>query len=255
MAGSQPDRPAGPPSAGGKPELVQEARETLREIPAAVAIVVAMQLVVAWLSLRNGWTLFHVHGWIWWVPVVPELVLLGLVVRDRRNVIEREGVRRGGGEERRRNEVMALLAIIAAWNAATLVLLILELFTGEVRTGGELMIEATVVFFTLVLSFGLIFWELDGGGPPQRALNPDGFRDFLFSQMTDDGAKLVRDRDRPWFPRLVDYAYLAFVTAIAWSAADALPVSRRAKLLMAGETAIAALTILLVAARAIGIFG
>ena len=160
-----------------------------------------------------------------------------------------------GQDERRRAEVIALLALIAAWNAITLILLVLELFTGEVRTGGELMIEATVVLFTLVLSFGLIYWEVDGGGPRQRALDPAGFRDFLFSQMTDDGARVVRDRDKPWFPRLVDYAYLAFVTAIAWSAADALPVSRRAKLLMALETSVAALTILLVAARAIGIFG
>ena len=58
-----------------------------------------------------------------------------------------------------------------------------------------------------------------------------------------------------WHPRLLDYTYLAFVTAIAWSAADTLPLSRRAKVLMAIETGIAALTILLVAARAVSIFG
>jgi hypothetical protein len=58
-----------------------------------------------------------------------------------------------------------------------------------------------------------------------------------------------------WHPRLVDYTYLAFTTAIAWSAADTLPLTRRAKVLMAIETGIAALTILLVAARAISIFG
>lgn len=261
MEGSGTGRPGrdAAPNSPDRPELVREARETLHEVPAAVGLVVAMQFVLAWLSMRNGWTLFHVRGWIWWVPIVPEVVLLALVVRDRRMVIATKGVRNGrevdGQDERRRAEVIALLALIAAWNALTLILLVLELFTGEVRTGGELMIEATVVLFTLVLSFGLIYWEVDGGGPRQRARDPGGFRDFLFSQMTDDGEKVVRESDKPWFPRLVDYAYLAFVTAIAWSAADALPVSRRAKLLMALETSVAALTILLVAARAIGIFG
>jgi len=250
VARSGRDKPArGAP----QPELVDEARETMREVPVAVGIVVAMQLVLAWLSLENSWTLFHVHGWIWWVPILPELVLLGLVIRDRRAVIRHGGAMKLGDERKRRTEVIALLAFIATWNAATIILLVLELFTGEVRTGAELMMEATVVLFTLVLNFGLIYWELDGGGPPQRATDPDGYRDFLFSQMTEDGEKVVREEEKPWFPRLVDYAYLAFVTAIAWSAADALPVSRRAKVLMAVETSVAALTILLVAARAVSL--
>ena len=153
--------------------------------------------------------------------------------------------------ERRRFGI-ALLAVLAAWTTAAVTLLILELFTGEVRTGGELMIEATVVLATLVLTFGLLFWELDGGGPRMRALHRDGERDFLFSEMTVDRPGLV---PADWHPRLVDYTYLAFTTAIAWSAADTLPLTRRAKVLMAIETGIAALTILLVAARAISIFG
>lgn len=236
--------------------LDREARQTSIEVTVAVGIVIAMQLVLAWLSIRDGWTLFHVRGWIWWVPILPELVLAAVVVHDRRKLMDpgRDGDDAKREDVSRRNQVMALLGFIAFWNAVTVILLILELFTGEVRTGGELMMEATVVLFTLVLNFGLIYWELDGGGPRSRARHPDGYRDFLFSQMTDDGRPLVRKRDRPWHPGLIDYAYLAFVTALAWSAADALPVSRRAKLLMALESSVAALTILLVAARAISLF-
>ena len=221
-----------------------EARETRLEVAVAVAIVVGFQAVLAWLSLRDGWVLFHVHGWIWWVPIPLELVLLGLLVLDRSGSVD--------PGTRRRKEGIVLLAFLAFWNAVTVALLILELFTGEVRTGGELIMEATVVLATLVMTFGLLFWELDGGGPRMRAVDPGGERDFLFSEMTVDRPGLVPPG---WHPRLVDYTYLAFVTAIAWSAADTLPLTRRAKLLMAAETAIAALTILLVAARAISIFG
>ncbi|MBU6338273.1 MAG: hypothetical protein KGR19_10755 [Acidobacteria bacterium] len=232
------------PQAGADRSLAQEARETRIEVAVAMAIVIGFQAVLAWLSLRNGWVLFHVHGWIWWVPIPLEVILLGLLVIDRSGSVD--------PGSRRRREGIVLLAFLAFWNAVTVTLLILELFTGEVRTGGELIMEATVVLATLVFTFGLLFWELDGGGPRMRAVDREGERDFLFSEMTVDRPGLVPP---DWHPRLVDYTYLAFVTAIAWSAADTLPLTRRAKVLMAAETAIAALTILLVAARAISIFG
>lgn len=235
--------------------LKREARETSNEVGVAVAIVIAMQLALAIVSLDHGWTLFHVRGWIWWVPILPELILVGVLFAGR----TREPAAAASEGERRKVGI-ALLVVIAAWNAVTVVLLILELFTGEVRTGGELMMEGTVVLATLVLNFGLLFWEIDGGGARARALDPKGPRDFLFSEMGEDGQTYLPAEEkpggvRPWYPRLLDYTYLAFVTAIAWSAADTLPLSRRAKVLMAVETGIAALTILLVAARAISIFG
>ena len=236
--------PGEQPKAAGPGGLAQESSETRVEVAIAVAVVVALQFLQAWLSLRNDWFLFGVHGWIWWVPIPLELLLLALLVADRGAGLDSAGERRRFG--------IALLAVLAAWTTAAVTLLILELFTGEVRTGGELIIEATVVLATLVLTFGLLFWELDGGGPRMRALHRDGERDFLFSEMTVDRPGLV---PADWHPRLVDYTYLAFTTAIAWSAADTLPLTRRAKVLMAIETGIAALTILLVAARAISIFG
>ncbi|MBJ7343272.1 MAG: hypothetical protein JHC46_06780, partial [Solirubrobacteraceae bacterium] len=121
-----------------------------------------------------------------------------------------------------------------------LALLVMELFTGEVRTGGELAIEAVVVWSTLVFTSGMLFWELDGGGPRGRAFEPDGKRDFLFSEMTMP--KLVAP---DWHSRLLDYSYLSFTTAIAWSPAEVVPLSRKAKVMMAIETVLSVLTILL----------
>jgi hypothetical protein len=57
-----------------------------------------------------------------------------------------------------------------------------------------------------------------------------------------------------WYPQLVDYIYVSFTNCIAFSPTDAMPLSRWAKLMMLAESAIAAVTILLVAARAVNIF-
>jgi hypothetical protein len=57
-----------------------------------------------------------------------------------------------------------------------------------------------------------------------------------------------------WHPRLLDYIYVSFTNAIAFSPTDAMPLSRTAKMLMMFESAISGLTVLLVAARAVNIF-
>jgi len=57
-----------------------------------------------------------------------------------------------------------------------------------------------------------------------------------------------------WQPELVDYIYVAFTNAIAFSPTDAMPLSHRAKLMMLTESLVSAVTVLLVAARAVNIF-
>ena len=62
------------------------------------------------------------------------------------------------------------------------------------------------------------------------------------------------DREiRDWLPGFVDYVFLAFTNATAFSPTDTLPLSQRAKLLMMAEAMISLLTIALVAARAVNI--
>jgi uncharacterized membrane protein len=57
-----------------------------------------------------------------------------------------------------------------------------------------------------------------------------------------------------WHPRLFDYIYISFTNSIAFSPTDAMPLTRRAKTLMLTESAVSALSILLVTARAVNIF-
>jgi hypothetical protein len=72
--------------------------------------------------------------------------------------------------------------------------------------------------------------------------------DFLFAQMTlpDQGL-------RHWIPSFVDYLFLAFTNATAFSPTDTLPMNHRAKLLRMAEATISLLTVALVAARAVNI--
>jgi len=233
-------------SAEAKDELEREARETRWEASSTVLVIVVLQLALGIISLRHGWTLWGIGGWVWLVPILPELVLAITVAFT---IGPKGGGHKQTGE--RRGYVVALLLVVAFFNAIALALLIMELFTGAVRTGGELAIEAAVVWSTLVFSSGMLYWELDGGGPRRRAFNSDGQRDFLFSEMIASKGLVPTD----WHPRLLDYTYLSFTTAIAWSAADVMPLSRKAKVMMAAETSLSALTILLVAARAVSVVG
>jgi hypothetical protein len=215
-------------------QLNGESRETRLEVATAALIMALLQILLSVISLQHGWTLWGLGGWIWLIPVVPELLLAIMIgAEDRGGNINKAG--------ERRNLVVVLLIVAGAFNASALVLLSVELFTGDVKTGGELAVEALLIWCTLVLTFAMLFWDLDGGGPRRRASEPDGRRDFLFSEMTA-APKLVAPG---WHSRLLDYSYLSFTTAIAWSPAEVVPLSRKAKVMMAIETVLSVLTILL----------
>jgi uncharacterized membrane protein len=58
-----------------------------------------------------------------------------------------------------------------------------------------------------------------------------------------------------WSPRLSDYLYVSFTNAIAVSPTDTMPLTRRAKGLMAVESLISYAVVILVVARAVNVLG
>ena len=126
--------------------------------------------------------------------------------------------------------------------------LIASLLSAQEKSGGELLLKAATIWSTNVITFGLLFWELDRGGPIRRREPDPPPHDFQFPQ--DENPALA---EPGWYPRLADYAYVSFTNAIAFSPTDAMPLTRRAKMLMLTESAISAITVLLVAARAVNI--
>jgi len=70
-----------------------------------------------------------------------------------------------------------------------------------------------------VIAFGLLYWELDSGGPAQRAHGLPACPDFAFPQQLSPELA-----PRDWRPRFVDYLYLGFTSATAFSPPDAMPL-------------------------------
>jgi hypothetical protein len=99
-----------------------------------------------------------------------------------------------------------------------------------------------------VLIFTLIYWLVDCGGPDARLRGDVKHPDFVFPAMDDP------EHARPqWSPHIVDYLFLAFTTSTAFSPTEAMPFTRRAKLLVICQSIVSLVTIALVAARTINI--
>jgi uncharacterized membrane protein len=99
-----------------------------------------------------------------------------------------------------------------------------------------------------ILLFGLWFWQLDGGGPAARPTCHPTARDFLFPQQTEPTLL-----EGGWHPMFLDYLYLSFTNAAAFSPTDTMPLSRWAKMLMLVESAISLALAVMVVARAVNI--
>ena len=99
-----------------------------------------------------------------------------------------------------------------------------------------------------VIVFAFLYWVLDGGGPAARESSSDAVPDLAFPQHLNP-----RVSPPGWRPRFLDYLYLGFTNATAFSPTDVMPLALRAKLAMAVQ-AITSLGILgLVIARAVNI--
>jgi uncharacterized membrane protein len=99
-----------------------------------------------------------------------------------------------------------------------------------------------------VIVFGLWYFELDRGGPTKRHQQDHREPDFLFPQMATPGA------GRPdWSPSFLDYLYVSFTNATAFSPTDTMPMTVAAKKLMGVQSVASLLTVALVAARAVNI--
>jgi hypothetical protein len=222
--------------------LREEERESQWEAAPAVAIVIGLQLLLALVSRAQSWKVWEFSWWVWLIPVGPEaLLLVPLAWHRPRRRLEQMGLRR--------EAALALLGLVSLANSLLLVAVIASLVRGQERSGAQLLLKAISVWGTNVIAFGLWFWAFDRGGPVRR-LRPDPPPpDFQFPQL--ENPELAAPG---WQPQLVDYVYVSFTNAIAFSPTDVLPLSRWAKLLMLAESAISALTILLVAARAVNIF-
>jgi uncharacterized membrane protein len=206
---------------------------------AAAGILVALALV----SMHANWDLLgHQLWWMWLLVAVPYVLLSVTLLLGLGRLIR---------HDRRREITIALLALVWLFNVLGVVLLVTSLVapSGVEVTGRQLLFSGAALWLTDAVAFGLAFWELDCGGPVARALSDAPRKpDFQFPQ--DENPELAQEE---WAPRLWDYFYVSLTNSIAFSPTDVMPLTRPAKTLMAAESTLSAITVLLVAARAVNI--
>ncbi|MDP9026918.1 MAG: hypothetical protein M3N46_05090 [Actinomycetota bacterium] len=199
----------------------------------AIAVAAAVQLLLPdRLSLGPAWLL----------PCVEGAIAVGLLIAvPNRRRQDSPLIRQAG---------LLLVAVMSIANGFSAALLIRGLLGGRLTGGaGELLANGTGVYVTNIIAFALWYWELDRGGPLVRAVGTYVHPDFLFPQMS--APNLAR---RDWQPTFLDYLYVSFTNATAFSPTDTMPLTRWAKMLMLVQSGIALLTVALVIARAVNIF-
>lgn len=129
--------------------------------------------------------------------------------------------------------------------------LLSQMVRGDARLSGFTLLTSSIaVWATNVLIFSLVYWRIDRGGPEARASQAATKPDWLFPQATASDLA-----PSGWGPSFIDYLFLAFCTATAFSPTDALPLTSRAKGLMMLESVVSLVTIVAVLARAINTLG
>jgi uncharacterized membrane protein len=175
----------------------------------------------------------------WVLPVVAVALLTALVGANPRRINRPSPMLRAGS--------LALIAVITlanAWSGARLVDEVLR--GGGSNDAARLLLTGGSIWLANVLAFALWYWELDRGGPAARANATREHSDFVFVQMQNPELA-----PRDWEPAFVDYLYLSFTNAAAFSPTDVLPLSRWAKLTMLVQAAVSLTTVALVVARAV----
>jgi hypothetical protein len=207
--------------------------------PPAAALIVFMALNVAARIWLPGDSAVRVP---WLVPAV-EAALLALLVFGNPGRL---------GERRARVRPLAVTLVVVLVAAAlwATVLLIYDLIhgSGVTNSPSELLASGALVWLGNNLSFALLYWLIDGGGPIARSRNPAPV-DFAFTQQLSPELAPAG-----WRPVFLDYLHLGFTNATAFSPTDVMPLSLRAKYTMLVQSTVALALFGLIVARAVNAF-
>ena len=220
-------------------ELAQESPIGEPRWPPALALVVFMGLNIGLRIWLPGDSAVRVR---WLLPAVEAVLLLVLLAADPQSI-----ARQARLLHRLAMTLVVLLVVAALWST---VLLVYDLIQGigvsEEPT--ELLATGAVVWVGNNLSFALLYWLLDSGGPIARARHPEPV-DFAFTQhMSPELAP------HGWRPVFLDYLHLGFTNATAFSPTDVMPLTHRAKYVMIVQSSVALALFGLIVARAVNAF-
>src|SRR5215469_9773234 len=177
----------------------------------------------------------------WLLPTLEVALLIGLTIANPVRIERRGPMVRAAS--------IVLIALITIANVASAVLLIRAILEGKAGSeAAPLFGTGASIWATNVIAFALWYWEFDRGGPVQRAHGTVRHPDLMFPQMANP--ELAPPE---WEAQFVDYLYLSFTNATAFSPTDVMPLARWAKLAMLVQSAVSLAVGALVIARAVNI--
>lgn len=199
----------------------------------ALTTVVLLIAGQAWIATKLG-----LEPW-WVLPLLTGACAAGswiaVLIPGRNRVIDRAlGV--------------ALVGLLAVGTVVSTLVFVTRVFLGSALSPGELVLTGAVLWSQSVGVFGMVYWEIDGSGPVERAARGVAARwsDFMFPQQQPDVIA-------SWSPSFGDYLYVSLTNATAFSPTDTMPMSHRAKLVMGVQSVTSATIIGVLVARAVNI--
>lgn len=202
----------------------------------AAAVVTAMVLMIL---LPEG----ERPGPTWVLPALTALLLVALIAGDPGAIDRRSKVLRVISLV-----LVSILVLSSLWATGRLVDALIN-GGSETNSAGELLAAGSIVWTFNCIAFALLYWELDGGGAAARAHGLPEHVDFAFPQQLNPDLAPAG-----WRPQFVDYLYVGFTNATAFSPTDAMPLAPWAKIAMAVQSLISLAILGLVIARAVNVF-
>jgi uncharacterized membrane protein len=143
--------------------------------------------------------------------------------------------------------LVVVLVAAALWSTAFLVYDLIN-GSGVTNSATELLASGALIWLGNNISFALLYWLIDSGGPIARSRQPTPI-DFAFTQqMSPELAPPA------WRPVFLDYLHLGFTNATAFSPTDVMPLTHRAKYTMLVQSTVALALVGLIVARAVNVF-
>jgi hypothetical protein len=142
--------------------------------------------------------------------------------------------------------VIYLFVMLSIIVMALTLLRLIQVILGPASEYGAnfLLASAIEVYIINVISFGLLYWQLDRGGPERRGTDQEHSPDILFPEGLPASSQPFT---------FIDYLFFAYTTSTAFSPTEMFPITRRMKILMMLQSTFSLVTILVVASRAINI--
>jgi len=183
-------------------------------------------------------------GPFWLIPAFELALLVALIIGDPGRID-----RRSAGLRRVSLSLVTLLVLESLWATAALVHALIVGTDPAVNSAGSLLAAGAVVWVSNNIAFSFLYWDMDGGGSAARAYGMPTFPDLAFPE-------LLNPHVAPpgWRPRFLDYLYLGFTNATAFSPTDVMPLAPWAKIAMALQAMISLTILGLVVARAVNVF-